>query len=91
MRDPCDFIISTEEASSDSSTSLCQECFFKFSFRGRLYEFRDDKIESWYQCSSDEKCTEFNVNDFFEFRFKSLTESSNLFFSIKRTEGTFNI
>ncbi len=82
VRDPCDFIITTEESSLDTSTSICQECFFKFSFRGKLYDFRDERFESWYQCLEDNKCTEVNKNDFFEFRLKSLLRSSDLFSSL---------
>lgn len=83
VRDPCDFIITTEESSLDTSTSICQQCFFKFSFRGKLYDFRDDRFESWYQCLEDNKCTEVNKNDFFEFKLKSLHRSSDLFSSLK--------
>lgn len=82
VRDPCDFIISIEEVSLDASTSTCQECFFKFSFRGKLYDFRDDRIESWYQCIEEDKCTETNVNDLFEFKLKSMQRSSDLFSSL---------
>ena len=80
-RDPCDFVRSVDEVSLDTSTSACQECFFKFSFRGRLYEFNDDRIESWFQCT-EEKCTKTNTNDFFEFKLKSLQRSSDLFSSL---------
>lgn len=76
-RDPCDFVRSTEEVSLDTSTA-CQECFFKFSFNGRLYEFRDNRIKSFYQCN-EENCTETNMNDFFEIKFKSMQRSSDLF------------
>ncbi|MBX2894396.1 MAG: hypothetical protein KF763_03075 [Cyclobacteriaceae bacterium] len=81
VRDPCDFIISTDESSLDTSTSTCQECFFKFSFRGTVYDFRDDRIEQWFQCEN-EKCVKVNKNDFFEFKLKSLQRSSDLFSSL---------
>ncbi|MBX2894400.1 MAG: hypothetical protein KF763_03095 [Cyclobacteriaceae bacterium] len=81
VRDPCDFIISTEESSLDTSTSTCQECFFKFSFRGKVYDFRDDRIEKWFGCEEG-KCTITAKNNFFEFRLKSLQRSSDLFSSL---------
>lgn len=78
VRDPCDFIQSNNEISPDTSTSTCNECFFRFSFQGRLYEFNDDIIITWNQCSG-EKCTDTNANDLFEFKLKSLQRSSDLF------------
>jgi len=78
VRDLCDFIRSINEVSLDTSTSTCNECFFRFSFQGRLYEFKDDMIKTWNQCSG-EKCIDTNTNDLFEFKLKSLQRSSDLF------------
>lgn len=80
-RDPCDFVRSIDEVSLDTSTSSCHECFFKFSFQGRLYEFNDDRIKTWNQCKEG-KCADTNTNDFFEFKLKSLQRSSDLFSSL---------
>lgn len=80
-RDPCDFVRSTDEVSLDTSTA-CQDCFLKFSFKGRLYDFRDNRIKSFYQCNG-EKCTETNVNEFFEIKFNSMQRSSHLFAALK--------
>jgi len=76
-RDPCDFVVSAMEIPLDTSTA-CQECFFKISFKGRLYEFTDNRINSFYQCN-EENCSENNVNDFFEIKFKAVQRSSDLF------------
>lgn len=81
VRDPCDFIRSINEVSLDISTA-CNECFFKFSFQGRVYDFRDDRIEKWFGCEQLEKCLIIAKNDFFEFKFKSLNHSSDLFASL---------
>lgn len=81
VRDPCDFVRSINEVSLDTSTSTCGDCFFKFSFRGRIYDFRDDRIKTWYECEAG-RCTKNAVNDFFEFRLKSLQRSSDLFSSL---------
>ena len=48
VRDPCDFIRSINEVSLDISTA-CNECFFKFSFQRRVYDFRDNRIEKWFE------------------------------------------
>ena len=76
-RDPCDFIRSVDEVSLDVSTA-CNECFFKFSFQGRVYDFRDERFEKWLQCE-EEKCIIAIRNAFFEFNLKSLNRSSGLF------------
>lgn len=80
VRDPCDFIISTEEASLDVSTA-CNECFLKLSFQGRLYDFKDNRINTFSEFYGNESL-QVNMNDFFEFKFKSLQRSSDLFSSL---------
>ncbi|HMR58860.1 MAG TPA: hypothetical protein PLM56_12615 [Cyclobacteriaceae bacterium] len=80
IRDPCDFIISTEEASLDVSTA-CNECFLKLSFQGRLYDFKDNRINTFSEFFGNESL-QVNRNDFFEFKFKSLKRSSDLFASL---------
>ena len=81
-RDPCDFIRSVDEVSLDVSTA-CNECFFKFSFQGRVYDFRDERFEKWLQCE-EEKCIIAIRNAFFEFNLKSLNRSSGLFSSLNK-------
>ena len=83
VRDPCDFVRSVDEVTLDTSTSSCNECFFKFSFQGRLYDFNDDRIKSIYGCENG-KCTKTISNDFFEFKMKSLQRSSDLFSSLNK-------
>ncbi|HNR73884.1 MAG: hypothetical protein UZ12_BCD005001062 [Bacteroidetes bacterium OLB12] len=82
VRDPCDFIRSVDEVSLDISTA-CNECFFKFSFQGRVYDFRDERFESSFGCEEEEKCLITYKNAFFDFKFKSLDRSSDLFSSLK--------
>ena len=41
MRHPCDFVLSVDEVTLDTSGSGCADCFFKFSFRGRVYDFHE--------------------------------------------------
>ena len=81
VRDPCDFILSIDEVSLDRSNP-CNECFFKFSFRGKVYDFRDDRIEKWFGCEEEEKCIIIAKNNFFEFKLKSLDRSIDLFSSL---------
>ncbi|MBX2894401.1 MAG: hypothetical protein KF763_03100 [Cyclobacteriaceae bacterium] len=82
VRDPCDFIRSVDEASLDISTA-CNECFFKFSFQGRVYDFRDERFGEWFGCE-DGKCVITYKNVFFEFNVKSLNRSSDLFSSLNK-------
>lgn len=89
-RDPCDFVRSIDEVSLDTSTSACQECFFKFSFREKLYDFRDDRIKTWNQCKEG-KCADSNTNDFFEFKLKSLKRSSDLFSSLNKQRALLTL
>lgn len=83
VRDPCDFVRSVDEVSLDISTA-CNECFFKFSFQGRVYDFRDERYESWFGCEEEEKCLISYKNTFFEFKLKSLNRSSDLFSSLNK-------
>lgn len=83
LRDPCDFARSNTEISLDTSTSTCSECFFKFSFDGRLYEFNDDFIKTWTQCNG-EKCIDTNMNNLFDFKLKSLQHSRDLFSALNQ-------
>lgn len=80
FRDPCDFVRSVDEVPLDVSTA-CHECFFKFSFRGRVYNFRDERFGELFGCEG-EKCLIKNTNSFFEFNLKSLNRSSDLFASL---------
>lgn len=79
-RDPCDFIRSSNEVSLDTSIA-CDECFFKFSFQGRVYDFRDEKFGDWFKCEEG-KCVITYRNEFYEFSLKSLNRSSDLFVSL---------
>ncbi|MBX2899079.1 MAG: hypothetical protein KF775_05500 [Cyclobacteriaceae bacterium] len=80
VRDPCDFVRSVDEVSLDTSTA-CNECFFKFSFQGRVYDFRDERFGDWFQCEEG-KCVIAYRNEFYEFSLKSLNRSSDLFVSL---------
>lgn len=80
VRDPCDFVRSVDEVALDTSTA-CNECFFKFSFQGKVYDFRDERFGEWFQCE-EEKCVISYRNAFFEFNLKSLNQSSDLFASL---------
>ena len=81
VRDPCDFVRSVDEVPLDISTA-CNECFFKFSFQGRIYDFKDERFAAWFGCEEEGKCFKIYKNDFFEFKFKSLKRSSDLFASL---------
>jgi len=83
VRDPCDFIRSIDEISLDSNGSNFQECFFKFSFQGRLYDFRDDRFRSIVQCN-EAACFVNYSNDFFEFKVKRLERNLHLFQSLNK-------
>ncbi len=81
-RDPCDFVRSVDEVALDTSTA-CNECFFKFSFQGRVYDFKDERFGKWLQCEGG-KCIIVIRNTFFEFNSKSLNRSSDLFSSLNK-------
>ena len=83
VRDPCDFVRSVDEVPLDISTA-CNECFFKFSFQGRVYDFKDERFAAWFGCEEEGKCFKIYKNDFFEFKFKSLQRSSDLFSSLNK-------
>ncbi|MBX2894398.1 MAG: hypothetical protein KF763_03085 [Cyclobacteriaceae bacterium] len=90
VRDPCDFIRSVDEVSLDISTA-CHECFFKFSFQGRVYDFRDERFESLFGCEEEEKCLITYKNALFDFKFKSLNRSSDLFSSLKEQRALLTL
>jgi hypothetical protein len=79
MRHPCDFVLSVDEVTLDASSSGCADCFFKFSFRGRVYDFRDDRIIRGYNGFINNY-----YNDFFEFYLKQVQNSSDLFSSLNQ-------
>lgn len=79
-REPCDFVISTAEI--PLSTSRCKDCSFRFSFRGRTYDFDEDRITSDFRTDENDRSTFSYYNDFFEFKFKSVDRHNNLFASL---------
>ncbi|HCR54003.1 MAG TPA: hypothetical protein PLM56_17780 [Cyclobacteriaceae bacterium] len=79
MRHPCDFVLSVDEVTLDTSGSGCADCFFKFSFRGRVYDFHDDRIVDEYDGFINNY-----YNDFFEFYLKQVQHSSDLFSSLNQ-------
>lgn len=90
VRDPCDFVRSVDEVSLDISTA-CHECYFKFSFQGRLYDFKDERYESWFGCEEEEKCLITYKNSFFDFKLKSLNRSSDLFSSLNQERALLTL
>jgi hypothetical protein len=84
-RDPCDFFISTDEVPLLTSTNPCESCFFKFSFRGKLYNFKNDQMPGgMIQFGEGGKDIISYYNDFFEFQLKYLHRSRDLFFSLNQ-------
>lgn len=81
VRDPCDFIRSVDEVLLDPNGSTFRECYFKFSFQGRLFDFRDDRFSSMVQCN-ETTCFINYSNDFFEFKAKRLGRNRYLFESL---------
>ncbi len=79
-REPCDFVISTAEI--PLSTSRCKDCSFRFSFKGRTYDFDEDRITSDFRTDENGNSTFSYYNDFFEFKFKSVDRHNNLFASL---------
>lgn len=82
-RDPCDFVRSVDEVLLDSNGSTFQESFFKFSFQGRLYDFRDNRFRNLAQCN-EAACFVNYSNDFFEFKVKRLERNLYLFQSLNK-------
>jgi hypothetical protein len=84
LRDPCDFYISAAEVPLSGSTYSCENCFFKFSFREKLYTFTKNQLPESLMTFRGEGGKELTVyeNDFFEFQFAYLHHSRDLFFSL---------
>jgi hypothetical protein len=84
-RDPCDFFISTDEVPPLTSTNPCATCFFKFSFKGKVYDFKNNQVPgAMIQFGEDGKDIIAYYNDLFEFQFKHLNRSPDLFFSLNQ-------
>jgi len=81
VRDPCDFIRSVDEVLIDPNGSTFRESFFKFSFQGKLYEFKDDRFQNLAQCN-EASCFVNYSNDFFEFKVKRIARNLYLFQSL---------
>jgi hypothetical protein len=84
-RDPCDFFLPTDEIPLLPTTNPCTNCFFKFSFRGKVYDFNKNKLPgAMIQFGEDNKDIISYYNDLFEFQFKYLHRSRDLFFSLNQ-------